>query len=114
MDQGLKGVFSTKNSIGVGQSTEVTIKLFDVKGRLPASISETFLGAVGHLMIFSKDGQTAVHSHPVENKETDALAKQGIVRFTARFPKFGLYKAYAQFMWHGSVKTLPFTIEVKK
>jgi hypothetical protein len=113
-DQGLKGVFSTKTPIVVGQSTDVMIKLFDVKSKKAASISETYLGAIGHLMIFSKDGQTAVHSHPVENQTTDSLAKQGVVHFTARFPKSGLYKAYAQFNWNGSVKTLGFTIEVKK
>lgn len=114
IDQGLKGVISTQGPIKVGQSTQVMIKLFDFKGRIPASITETYLGAVGHLMIFSKDGQTAVHSHPVENKETERLSKQGVVKFTARFPKSGLYKAYAQFKWRGAVRTIPFTIEVKK
>ena len=65
-------------------------------------------------MIFSEDGQTAVHSHPIEGQEADIIAKIGVVRFNARFPKPGLYKAYAQFMYHGGVKTLGFTIMVKK
>ena len=113
VDQNLKGVFGSDEAISVGHSTRVKIKIFDTKTKRVAAITETFLGAVGHLMIFSQDGLSVVHSHPVEDKASDAQAKAGVVRFTARFPKPGLYKAYAQFMWHGSVKTLPFTISVK-
>jgi hypothetical protein len=113
-DQGLKGVISTNGPIMVGQGTTVTVKLTDTKTKAPTGITETFLGAVGHLMIFSQDGLSVVHSHPFETAKDVAEAKAGTVRFSARFPKSGLYKAYAQFNWHGSIKTLGFTIKVKK
>ena len=90
------------------------VKLTDSKSKASTGITETFLGAVGHLMIFSKDGLSVVHSHPFETPKDIAEAKKGTIRFSARFPKSGLYKAYAQFMWRGSVKTLGFTIQVKK
>jgi hypothetical protein len=114
VDKGLKGVFGSESPLLVGRSTRVRIKLFDMKTKAPTVIRDPYLGAVGHLMIFSQDGLSVVHSHPVEDRFSDAQAKAGVVRFTARFPKPGLYKAYAQFNWHGSVKTLPFTILVKK
>jgi hypothetical protein len=113
-DQGLSGILSTNGPIAVGQSTEVTIKLTDSKTKTSTGIADTFLGAVGHLMIFSQDGLSVVHSHPFETTKDLNEAKKGTVRFNARFPKSGLYKAYAQFMWHGSVKTLGFTVKVKK
>lgn len=65
------------------------------------------------MMIFHEDGQTVVHSHPAENEENAAQVKQGMVHFTGRFPKPGLYKVYAQFDWRGAVRTLGFAIEVK-
>ncbi len=113
-DQGLRGNFGSEKLIRMGQTSTVVIKLTDAKTKTPTGITENYLGAVGHLMIFSQDGMTAVHSHPAEDADSLAQAKSGIVKFNARFPKSGLYKAYAQFQWHGSVKTLGFTIEVKK
>lgn len=71
------------------------------------------LGAAGHLIIIHQDGQTIVHSHPKEDAESNALVKKGVVSFSARFPKPGIYKAYAQFNWHGAVRTLGFCWEVK-
>jgi len=64
-------------------------------------------------MIFHQDGQTVVHSHPAEDEASEALVRQGVVRFQARFPKPGLYKVYGQFDWRGSIRTLPFVVEVK-
>lgn len=114
MDQGLRGTFGSEKPIRIGQNSSVVIKLTDAKTTAATGITENYLGAVGHLMIFSQDGLTAVHSHPAEDVASLAHAKTGVVKFNARFPKSGLYKAYAQFQWRGSVKTLPFTIEVKK
>ena len=113
-DQGLRGNISSNGPMIVGQNTQVIVKLTDTKTKAPTGITETFLGAVGHLMIFSQDGLSVVHSHPFETAKDIAEAKKGTIRFSARFPKSGLYKAYAQFMWRGSVKTLGFTIQVKK
>lgn len=114
MDQGLRGTFGSEKPIRIGQNSSVVIKLTDAKTKAATGITENYLGAVGHLMIFSQDGLTAVHSHPAEDSASLAQAKKGVVKFNARFPKPGLYKAYSQFQWHGSVKTLGFTIEVKK
>lgn len=110
---GLQGAISSVEPIKVGRMSTIQIRLFDTKDWKPTAVTEQWLGAIGHLMIFSKDGQTVVHSHPFEDKASQDLAKKGVVRFSARFPKPGFYKAYAQFNWHGSIKTLGFGIEVK-
>ena len=110
---GLQGAISSLEPIKVGRMATMQVRLFDTKNWKPTGVTEKWLGAIGHLMIFSKDGQTVVHSHPLEDKESDELAKRGVVRFSARFPKSGYYKAYAQFKWQGSIKTLGFGIQVK-
>ncbi|OWU65677.1 MAG: hypothetical protein CBB60_003450 [Armatimonadetes bacterium Cent15-Ar3] len=112
-DGGLKGVLSTLEPIEVGRKATIQVKLFDAKNGSPAGDTVKWLGAAGHMMIFHKDGKTVVHSHPAEDAENEALVKQGIVRFTGRFPKPGIYKIYAQFDWRGKVRTLPFAVEVK-
>lgn len=112
-DGNLKGVLSPLAPIQVGKSATLQIKLLDAKTGSPVTDTEEWLGAAGHLMIFHESGQTAVHSHPLENAENKRLVSRGIIRFSARFPRAGKYKAYAQFQWKGSVHTLPFALEVR-
>lgn len=112
VDGGLKGELNTRD-IQVGRMTTLMVKLTDEKTGQPAGDTVKWLGAAGHMMIFHEDGQTVVHSHPAENEENAAQVKQGMVHFTGRFPKPGLYKVYAQFDWRGAVRTLGFAIEVK-
>jgi YHS domain-containing protein len=112
-DGGLKGVLSTLEPIEIGRKATIQVKLFDAKSGAAAGDTIKWLGAAGHMMIFHKDGKTVVHSHPAEDAENKALVRQGIVRFSGRFPKPGIYKVYAQFDWRGKVRTIPFAIEVK-
>ena len=114
LDGGLKGTFNAaEGKIPVGRMTTLRVKLFDAKTGMPAGDTVKWLGAAGHLMIFHEDGTTVVHSHPQEDPANEALVKKGIVQFNGRFPKPGTYRAYAQFDWHGKVRTLGFTVEVK-
>jgi hypothetical protein len=112
-DRELKGLISTLEPIKLGRKATIQVKLFDSKTGQPVGDTVKWLGAAGHMMIFHRDGQTVVHSHPSEDAENEALVRKGIIRFTGRFPKAGTYKVYAQFDWRGSVHTLPFAIEVK-
>lgn len=112
VDGGLKGELVTRD-IQVGRKTTLMVKLTDEKTGQAAGDTVKWLGAAGHMMIFHQDGQTVVHSHPAEDEESEAQVKQGMIHFTGRFPKPGLYKVYAQFDWRGAVRTLGFAIEVK-
>jgi hypothetical protein len=111
-DGNLKGLLSTLEPVEIGKKATLQVKLFNALGE-PVNNTVKWLGAAGHMMIFHRDGQTVVHSHPAEDAENEALVKRGILRFTGRFPKAGTYKIYAQFDWQGKVRTLPFAIEVK-
>lgn len=101
-----------ESPIPVGCTTQVAFRLRDRVTGKPVTNLEPYLGAHGHLMIVHQDGQTFVHSHPAEDAASAALIRRGEVRFTARFPKPGLYKAWGQFQRNGRVVTLPFVFEV--
>lgn len=112
-DGNLKGLLSTLEPIEIGRRATIQVKLFDTRSGQAVGDTIKWLGAAGHMMIFHQDGMTVVHSHPAEDEANASLVKQGIVRFTGRFPKAGTYKVYAQFDWQGAIRTIPFAIEVK-
>ncbi len=113
-DLGVNGAISSlEEAYPVGKMTTVVVKLTDKDGK-PVGDTVAWLGAAGHLMIFSQDGQTVVHSHPADGEENQRLVKEGELRFTGRFPKAGVYRAFVQFQRGEHIHTIPFTIEVKE
>jgi len=96
---------------------------------------EPYLGALGHLVIISKDLKTFVHAHPLNESAGSggggahaghshgaALLAQatnlgnGTVHdpvFHVVFPKAGFYRSFAQFQHKGKVITVANTIDVK-
>ncbi len=93
---------------GAGGETEIAFTLFDESGR-PVEDLEPYLGALGHLSILSADGTEFVHSHPLEQADTDG----GPVRFAAHFAGTGLYKGWAEFQRSGRVLIVPFVLRVE-
>ncbi len=108
----------------------------------PVTDLEPYLGAMGHLVIISKDLKQFVHSHPLDlsddhgHNEADGHAhdhghdhdhaldaakaavalgngKPSDVVFHTVFPGPGLYKAFAQFQRAGKILTFPFVIDVQ-
>jgi len=90
-----------------GQETPILFNLFDENGR-PLNDLEPYLGAMGHLVILSADGEQFVHAHP-----DAASAKSNQVAFGAHFPSVGFYKGWGQFQRSGTIRTIPFVIDVK-
>ncbi|MBC8064695.1 MAG: FixH family protein [Chlorobia bacterium] len=112
-DRGIQGSISSfGGDYPVAKMTTLVLKITDSTGK-PVGDTVPWLGAAGHLMIFSQDGHTVVHSHPAHGEENARLVKQGEMRFSGRFPKPGIYRIFAQFQRQGKIHTIPFTIEVK-
>ncbi len=103
----------TDNLLPIGKTTPLTFVLTDPANGKPITDLEPYLGAMGHLILIHQDGQTFVHSHPMEDDAAMAKAKGGSVAFNARFPKPGLYKAWGQFQRNGKVITVSFVLNVK-
>ncbi|MFD7075348.1 heavy metal translocating P-type ATPase [Nocardioides sp. NPDC059952] len=74
---------------------------------------QPYLGAAGHVVVMSADGETFVHGHA----EGAELAVPGAtfgpeLGLHLDVPKAGLYRLWAQFrLGDGEVVTLPFTVE---
>ncbi len=84
----------------------------------PVTDLQPYLGAMGHLVIISRDLKQFVHSHPHDGGEGEEHASGGMtgpkVDFEAFFTAPGLYKSWAQFQHMGKVITVPFTFEVRQ
>ncbi len=91
-----KFLTNNMNHIGV----EVT-----EKGR-PVTNFESVMGAKGHLVIISGDGQKYLHVHPDE--------VEGKLDLHTQFDQPGIYRAYFQFQTNGKLHTSYFTLDVKE
>lgn len=93
---------------GEGHARSIVFSLRNANGE-PVTDLENYLGARGHLVIVSQDGQDYVHAHPEEN----ASSPDDQVTFEAHFTKPGLYKGWGQFQRSGEVSTVPFVVQAE-
>ncbi len=75
------------------------------KGK-PVTNFENIMGAKGHLVIISGDGQKYIHVHPDE--------VEGKLDLHAQFDQTGIYRGYFQFQTNGKLHTSYFTLDVKE
>ncbi|HEY3268394.1 MAG TPA: FixH family protein [Armatimonadota bacterium] len=106
----IEGVTIALNAPSTLKAHEDVTLAFDVRDAAGAPVTdlEPYLGAMGHLIIVSQDRTRFVHSHPSSLE----AAGTGTVRFLCRFPKPGLYKAWAQFQRAGKVITADYVVKV--
>lgn len=90
-----------------GEDFELVFQLEDERTKQPVTDLQPYLGAVGHVVILSRDTEEYLHVHPVEE-----LAKGPEARFVTNFPEAGLYKVWAQFQRNGKVMTVSYVVEV--
>lgn len=96
--QPLQGKFLTNNVIHLG--VDIT------EGGKAVTDLESVMGAKGHLVIISGDGQKYLHVHPDEI--------DGKLHLHTQFDQAGFYRAFFQFQTNGKLHTSYFTIEVKE
>jgi hypothetical protein len=90
------GKFLTNNNNHIG--VEVTEK------GAPVTQFENVMGAKGHLVIISGDGQHYLHVHPDE--------VNGVLDLHTWFDHPGIYRAFYQFQTGGKLRTAAFTLDV--
>lgn len=94
--------------VGPAKQAMLRFELFDSDGR-PVQDLRPYLGAMGHLVVISSDGQVFVHAHPVDRGPHDA---SNVVAFHANFRNSGLYKGWGQFQRGDAIHVVPFVNDV--
>ncbi|MBY0598821.1 hypothetical protein [Bacillus bingmayongensis] len=79
----------------------------DAATKKPITDLETYLGAIGHVVILSEDTEQYLHVHPADSKTMGPEAM-----FHTEFPTSGTYKIWAQFQHKGKVFTVPYVITI--
>ncbi len=101
----------TGGPVKTGDAT--TLRYTISRDGVPVQNLEPYLGAMGHLVLVSKDLASFVHSHPPMDAEGCGPPRKGpAIEFLSHFENPGLYKGWMQFKHAGRVVTVPFTIEV--
>jgi hypothetical protein len=91
----------------VGVESTLKFTLSDESNGQPISDLEPYLGSIGHVVVFSEDGERYLHVHAIENQGSGPEAL-----FETNFSEGGIYKIWGQFQKDGEVFTVPFVIKV--
>jgi hypothetical protein len=104
---GKKVTLHFDSQLEVGVESTLKFTLTDEKKSQPISDLEPYLGAIGHVVVFSEDGERYLHVHAIENQGSGPEAL-----FETNFSESGTYKIWGQFQKDGQVFTVPFVINV--
>jgi hypothetical protein len=102
-----KEVTLTFDQLLATEPLTLTFTFKDVQTNKPIINLQTYLGAVGHVVIMSADAELYLHNHPLEETATGPEAK-----FMTSFPKSGIYKIWGEFKHENSVFNVSFVVEV--
>jgi hypothetical protein len=88
---------------------EITMKftITDAVTGEPITDLEPYLGAIGHVVILSEDGEKYVHVHAEEGQGSGPEAS-----FETTLPRSGIYKIWGQFQRDHQVFTVSYVINV--
>jgi hypothetical protein len=104
---GKKIALSFESPIAAGVESTLKFTLTDVSTGQPISDLEPYLGSIGHVVVFSENGERYLHVHALEDQGSGPDA-----RFETDFPESGIYKIWGQFQKDGEVFTVPYVVKV--
>jgi YHS domain-containing protein len=105
-----------------------TLLTFMIRDRWghPVHDMQPYIGAMGHLIAISQDGQQVVHTHVLQTTTPVGMENEPLpvtpemitetgpaFTFKLTLPSGGFYKTWAQFMRHNRVVTVPFAFRVE-
>jgi len=90
------------------QNATLKFSMTDVRSGKPITDLQPYMGAIGHVVILSADGEQYLHVHAEEDQGTGPEAV-----FETQFPRSGVYKIWGQFQHHEQVITVPYVVKVK-
>jgi len=96
------------SSLAPDEESVLTFHVEDEVSGRPIADLEPYLGAIGHVVILSEDGERYVHAHAEKDQGSGPDA-----RFEVIFPKSGVYKIWVQFQHQGQVFTASYAVQVR-
>lgn len=90
-------------------SAEKTLEFSLTRAGKPVTDLESYLGALGHLVVLRDGDLEYIHTHALT---TDLQNQTGKVQFAVDFKKAGTYKAFVQFQRGGKVMTASYVINI--
>ena len=105
-DGDYEATLAFNKELKVGQQLGMKINI--TKGGQPVTDLDTYLGALGHVVVISEDTERYLHVHP-----NDQADKGPAIGFNTSFEAPGLYRVFLQFNHAGQIHTGNFTINVK-
>ena len=100
-----------EGGVPAGRTVAVFARVTDPDGK-PARDLEPWLGAMGHLLLVSREGASFAHAHP--DDRVPGVGRDGEIPFLVRLPVPGAYKGWLQIQRSGRVDTVEVEIEAKK
>ena len=112
------------STLVAGKGASLHFQVRDMKGK-PIQDLQPYLGAMGHLVIISRDASEFLHAHPMSGGHDQHGAQDGHgahsastpksdVLFHTNFSTAGIYKAWAQFRHQNKIITAPFVLKVEE
>lgn len=95
-----------------GQPTLLRFQLTDANTKQPIQDLQPYLGAWGHTLILSEDGEDYLHSHPM-NEPKPGESVPSTIYFETFFPRAGKYRIWSQFQRSNKIVTVSYNIEIK-
>jgi len=95
------------DQLAANKESVLQFSITDEKTGQPVSDLQPYLGAIGHVVILTEDGERYLHVHAEEGQGTGPIA-----RFETSFPKSGTYKIWGQFQRNNHVFTTSYVVNV--
>jgi len=95
------------DQLAANKELTLSFSIRDEQTDQPVTDLQPYLGAIGHVVILTEDGERYVHAHAEEDQGTgpDAI-------FETSFPRSGIYKIWGQFQRNNRVFTVSYVINV--
>lgn len=95
------------DQLAANKELTLSFSIRDDKTGQPITDLQPYLGAIGHVVVLTQDGEQYVHVHAEEGQGTGPDAV-----FETSFPKSGIYKIWAQFKRNNRVFTASYVVNV--
>jgi hypothetical protein len=100
---GYEVTFTSAGPLQTNIENHILINISKSGKEILSSDLENLMGAKGHLVFISEDGQQFVHSHPEETE---------VIHTHAMFETSGIYRGFFQFQTNGIIHLADFTVNV--